>query len=382
MKRLEFFIKNNAVLQFVFKFSLSFVMKFISFFVPINNKMILFTAHNGGINDSPRLIYEQLISQEKEDYIIVWGVNRDNLNAIPNVRTVRINSMKYFLISMRAKYWVASVNIERGLNYKKRKQIYLNTWHGIPIKTIGNDVFGRKDFNFSKVDYFVVSSDYEIPIYQRAFKVKEKSFLRVGLPRNEELFSLNTNLSERSIRLKLGIAEEKKIILYAPTWRESEDSGKSYVIKPPIDLNLWRETLSKEYVVLFRLHPYTEKALKVQFDSFCINVSKYPNLYELMFVSDMLITDYSSIAFDYALTGKPMFCFAYDFDEYKKKRGLYLDLETEFPSDIILDEKTLLDSIVLYKDLDTMETVKKFSNKYNVYFNNPTKECLKYLLQK
>ncbi|MEF3692772.1 MAG: CDP-glycerol glycerophosphotransferase family protein [Acholeplasmataceae bacterium] len=380
MKRLEYYIKNNAVLQFIFKFGLSFVMKTISFFIPINNKMILFTAHNGGINDSPRLIYEQLIRQNNMDYVIVWGVNKNYLNTIFNGRTVRINSFKYFLISMRAKYWVASVNIERGLNYKKRNQVYLNTWHGIPIKKIGNDVLGRRDFNFSKVNYFVVSSDYEIPIYRRALKVRDNSFLRVGLPRNMELFEKKNEDFIQQLRIKLGIGNDKRIILYAPTWRESDDSGKSYTIKPPINLDLWKNTLSNDFVVLFRLHPYTEKALQIQFDSFCIDASNYPNLNELIILSDILITDYSSIAFDYALTGKPMLCFAYDFGEYKNRRGLYLDLETEFPGGVIQDQIMLLDRIMQSDASTIFNKVDSFSNKYNHFFDNPAENCLKILL--
>ena len=109
----------------------------------------------------------------------------------------------------------------------------MNTWHGIALKYIGNDCPGRKDYNFDTLDYLTVSGDHDERVFKSAFNARESSYLRCGMPRNEELWFADEN-KKSAMRKKLGISEGKKVILYAPTWRESTDGGKSYAIKPPI----------------------------------------------------------------------------------------------------------------------------------------------------
>ena len=105
----------------------------------------------------------------------------------------------------------------------------MNTWHGIALKYIGNDCPGRKDYNFDTLDYLTVSGDYDERVFKSAFNARESSYLRCGMPRNEELWLADENKMV-AMRKKLGIPESKKVILYAPTWRESTDGGKSYAI--------------------------------------------------------------------------------------------------------------------------------------------------------
>ena len=133
------------------------------------------------------------------------------------------------------------------------------------------------------------------------------------MPRNERLWH-STEDERIEIRNKLGISQGKKVILYAPTWRDSKDGGKSYEIKPPIHFDKWKKQLGEEYIVLFRAHHQTTKVLGIIYDDFVRNASDYPDVNDLLIASDILITDYSAIAFDFCILCKPIFCYAYDYD--------------------------------------------------------------------
>jgi len=143
----------------------------------------------------------------------------------------------------------------------------------------------------------------------------DNSFLESGRPCNDPLWHVEED-DKQKLKKKLGIPLDKKVILYAPTWRESTNGGKSYDIKPPIDLNVWEEKLSDEYVVLFRAHHITTRVMDVQFNSFLRDYSDYPEINDLYIVSDMLITDYSSVMVDYAILERPILCLTSDMGQY------------------------------------------------------------------
>jgi len=191
----------------------------------------------------------------------------------------------------------------------------MNTWHGVALKSIGNDCPGRKDYNFDTVNHLVVSGDYDKKVFQSAFNARSSSFLRCGMPRNEELWSAGEK-EKAYARKKLGIPDGKKVVLYAPTWRESTNGGKSYDIKPPMHFEEWKRGLGDNYIVLFRAHHLTTKILGLTYDEFLWNMSDYPAVNDLMIAADILITDYSAIAFDYSILCRPIFCYAYDYDTY------------------------------------------------------------------
>jgi CDP-glycerol glycerophosphotransferase len=200
-----------------------------------------------------------------------------------------------------------------------------------------------------------------------------------GLPRNDELYHNKYDID--NIKKKLNIPKDKKVILYAPTVRGNNvDEDFRNFINPPIDFNNWKRILG-EYVILFRAHYFVDKIDEIKginLDN-VINVTSYENLNELMVVSDLLISDYSSIFFDYAILEKPMFCFAYDYDEYIKYQGLYLDINKEIPNGIIRTEKELL---YMIKNLDYSEQVKKtiqFKKKYLSGNGKATQQVVDYI---
>ena len=375
-QRLIYILKHSSFLQAVYRVVMSFVFRFIGLFIPVDDHLVIFVSFMGmGFNDSPKVIYDYLKSHpEYKDYKCVWAF--EHPEKFPELNTVKIDSFAYFKTALKANYWITNTNIERGLKFKKKKQIYLNTWHGIALKHIGNDVQGRKDFNFKTVDHLVVSGDYDEKVFMSAFNAVPDSYLECGMPRNEELW-LASEEQKRAMREKLSIPSDKKVILYAPTWRDSTDGGKNYEIKPPIHFDEWKKTLGDEYVVLFRAHHQTTKVLGVQYDWFVRDASDYPAVNDLMIAADILITDYSAIAFDYSVLCRPIFCYAYDYESYLAERGTYFDIDEKYPNKSCRTEEELLKRI---KNIDYEAeciNTKRFRDDFIQYGVGATETCVK-----
>ncbi len=377
-QRLVYILKHNMFIQRFYKVCMSFVFRLIGLFVATDKDLVLFSSFMGSkFNDSPKAIYDAMCADMGYSrYKCIWAF--DNPENYPDLQTVKIDTLKYFLTALKAKYWVTNTNIERGLSFKKKNTVYLNTWHGIALKKIGNDCPGRKDYNFDQVNYLCVSGKYDEQVFRTAFNANSKSYLKCGMPRNDELWSAEDNDKE-TIRKKLGISFDKTVILYAPTWRDSVDGGKSYAITPPIDFNKWKERLGEKYVVLFRAHHITTKVLDVQFDDFMRDASDYPNVNELMIASDMLITDYSAIAFDYSILGRPILCYAYDYDTYLSERGTYFDIDEKYPNESCKTEKDLLDMIIGLDFDEQAEKTRAFRDFFLEYHGNATQSCVRAL---
>ena len=375
-QRLIYLLKHNAVLQKLYRVIMSFVFRVWGAILPTDDKLVIFVSFMGmGFNDSPKAIYDYMKSHEQyKGYQCVWAF--EHPEKFPDLETVKIDSAAYFKTALRAKYWITNTNIERGLRFKKKNQVYLNTWHGIALKHIGNDVEGRKDFNFDTVDHLVVSGDHDEKVWKSAFNADERTYLRCGMPRNEELW-LADEEKKRQMREKLGLPSDKKVILYAPTWRESTDGGKSYEIKPPIHFDVWKQELGDEYVVLFRAHHQTTKVLGVQYDEFVREASSYPAVNDLMIAADILITDYSAIAFDYSILCRPIFCYAYDYDTYLAERGTYFKIDEKYPNKSCWTEDELLARI---KGIDyeaECANTKRFRDEFIQYGIGATEACVK-----
>ncbi len=374
--RLIYILKHVKFIQKFYVCVMSFVFRIWGKFLKTDDELVIFVSFMGkGFNDSPKAIYDYLITHsECQKYKCVWAFeNPQNFNGL---NSVKIDTLKYFKTALKAKYWITNTNIERGLKFKKKNQIYLNTWHGIPLKYIGNDCPGRNDYNFDTVDFLAVSGDYDECVFKSAFNAREENYLRCGMPRNEELWFSNDYLKTK-FRKKLGIPADKKVILYAPTWRESKDKGKSYSIDLPVSFDRWREILTDEYVVLLRTHHQTDTALGIEYNDFVIDVSKYPFVNDLMIASDLLITDYSAIAFDYSILCRPILVYAYDYEEYLLERGTYFDIDDKYPNKSCRSETELIDRIINLDYKAECQNTKKFRDEFIKYGINSTEICVK-----
>lgn len=379
--KLDYILKHNQVISSVFRACGSLFFRFIGLFLKTDEKAVLFSAHNRGYNDSSRTIYERMLELSYfNDYKLYWGLeNPDNIDIPGNCIKIQADTWEYFITALKCKYWITCVNIERSLKFKKKDTVYLNTWHGTPFVYVGNLAAGRNDFDFSYIDFFCVDGEYSKMLSQKAFNVDPNHMLFTGPPKDDELYNAN-EYDYRRIRKKLGIPEDKIVILYVPTWRDSDDGGKTYSLKPPIDINYWRKELGDDYVILLRTHPYTNNLLGVVFDNFVRDFTLYPNINELMIATDIMVSDYSSIMFDFAILNKPMFAYAYDYDEYKVRRGGFiLDPNDALIDGIIRNEESLIRKIKGCDFKIEGEKTKAFHDKYVQFGGNATDKCIEAL---
>ena len=191
--------------------------------------------------------------------------------------------------------------------------------------------------------------------------------LKYGYPRNDILHADNRDSIAASIKKKVGIPKDKKVILYAPTWRDDEyyESGK-YKFDLKLNLRMMQKKLSDEYVVILRTHYFIADNLDVTgLEGFVYNLSKYDDIAELYLISDILITDYSSVFFDYANLKRPMLFFTYDLDKYRDVlRGFYIDMEKELPGPLLFTTEEIIDSI---ENINTVNA--KYASIYNEFYD-------------
>lgn len=365
-------LKKNKFFMFVYRMVFNFIFRTIGLFTPIDKKMILFVSYGGdNIDDSPKVLFDAI----KKDpffsgYKLIWALNYDC--KIDGAKVIKIDSFKYFFTALKSRIWITNVNIERGLSFKKRKTIYLNTWHGTPIKKIGNAVKNRNDYNFKNVSILCSDGPYMSDIFVKYFKARPENILSVGRPREDALYNDISAEKILDIKTKLNIPESKKIVLYLPTWRR-------HIID--VHLNEWPTILGDDYVVLARMHHLDVNRVDNIQNENVIDVTTYPNLHELYLISDYLISDYSSAFFDFGLLGKPVFCFAPDYVDFYSKGYLFFDLKVEIPNGVF---ETYSDVLLKLKECDYSSESSKtltFVSKYATKPNKATDCCLDSLKQ-
>lgn len=357
-RKLEMMIKKNSYLNRLYTFIGSMIVKTWGLLLKEEPRTILFVSFMGkNFNDSPKVIYDRLIKDPYfSNYQFVWAFTEPDKYEISdkNTKKVKMDSLDYLKTALTASYWVTNVNIERGLHFKKEYTKSINSWHGVPLKKIGNDVKGRNDFDFSDADVFCYSGNYEYEIYKRAFKLTDDNLYKVGMPRNEIVLKNDQKIIDK-VKSELEIGN-KKIILYAPTWRENPNDLKL------MDFAEWKKILADDYILLVKAHGLTQ-GFTIGKNSFVRDISDYEETAELILAADILITDYSSIMFDFTLTNKPIFIYMTDYEKYVAERGVYFDLqETELS--IFEKDKQLLEHIQNYEESEERLKSRNFGKKF------------------
>lgn len=380
MHHIEYILKHNKFFQRLYVITFSFIFRFIGLFLKKDPHLVLFQSLIGrNYGDSPRVLFETMKKDPAfADFKYVWAFDDPERFEVDGAKKIKLNSLSYFLTALKAGVWIANVNIERGLKFKSPKTIFLNTGHGAQFKLDGNSQKNRNDYDYSNVDFFCAFSEFDREIIIRDYQVRRESTVKCGIPRDDELYLLDQN-KINILRKQYNIPEDKKVILYAPTWRDSEDGGGSYAIAPPMDLAYWEEKLGKEYVLVFRAHHLTTKLLGVQFNDFVRDGSQEQNVNNMLAIADVLITDYSSIAFDYAILERPILCFAYDYEEYLNTRGLNEDLHVMFPGSVYEDQDGVINHILNMDLAVELEKAKRVKDRYVEADGNATKVCMDYL---
>lgn len=339
--------------------------------LPIQKNKIVFVSYYGrGYSDNPKYIAEQLLADGmKMKY--VWVVSGKEQKEFPEqFITTQMNSVSYIYHMSTAKFWVD--NARKYYCVKKKGQLYIQTWHGgFGLKRIEKEVedklspayvrMAKRDAK--QIDLMISNSKTLSDLYRSAFWYETGEILECGLPRNDRLFNY-TEQDANKIREKLKLPENVKVCLYAPTFRESRALDIYNM-----DYYLCAKELEKKFggkwIILLRLHPNIFKLSQtIQFDEKVVfNASFYEDIQELYMISDLAITDYSSIMFDFMLTGKPCLMYASDVAEYKKDRNFFVPLE-ELPFPLAEDNQQLAENIEKF-DLETYSSsVEKFMKKH------------------
>ena len=347
--------------------------------LPINNKRIMFESMWGSkYSCNPRYLYEY-IDENYPDYECVWSLKDEHIPIRGNAVRVRKDSLKYFYYLATSKFFVNNVNFAD--HYVKRPgQVEIQTMHGTPLKTLGIDVPG--DFKTKKQedeyiekcgrwDYLTVQSDYASQVSSGCFRFNKK-FLNYGYPRTDMLYAKNNEKDINELKSKIGLPLDKKIILYAPTWSQKNK------FELMLDLKSLKKSLSDEYVLILRLHhlSFNDWTAPVN-DDFVYDLSRYDSIEELYLVSDILVTDYSSVMFDYANLDRPIILFTYDLKEYREKlRGFYIDIVENRPGPLVYTSKELEQAIVNIGEVEkeNRDVRQKFREKFNQYESGSSSE--------
>lgn len=358
--------------------------------IKIDEKTIMFCVFNGkSYTCSPKAIYEYMIkSEEYKEYKFIWAfksVEKYNfLEKNRNTKVVKMNSKEYKKYLAKAKYWIFNYKIPDYL-YPKKEQVFVQCWHGTPLKRLGcdlehfdnvlNTMEGMKKrykIEASKFSYFISPSKFASEKFISAWNLKEigkeNIIIEEGYPRNDFLFNY-TEQDANKIKKELGIENEtRKTILYAPTYRSNQhETGVGYTYKEEVDFEKLKQAIGDKYIVLFRPHYFIANAFDFEkYKGFVYNVSDIDDVNELYIISDMLITDYSSVFFDYANLKRPMIFYMYDLEHYRdKSNGFYIDLK-ELPGNIVKTQEELEKEILaLDKSFVYSQEYKKFNEKYN-----------------
>lgn len=354
------------------------LLSFIGFFIPIRQKTMLITSFAGRkYDDSPRALYEEILKRrEFDDWDIIWAFVDPDKFDIPKGRKMKIDSWKFFMALLYSRVWISNSGMDRNIGINKKGTIKIETWHGTPIKKIGSDQnsgtlgnhkeHGPLDRNTIRC----AQSKFDRNIFARVFNADKKCILLSDLPRNDGLLKYEDK-DVKAIKEKIGLDDNKKVLLYMPTYREYlvNEKNQTY-LAPPIDLVKWEKELGNNFILLIRAHYAISTSLNISVNGFVKDVSEYPYINDLYAVADILISDYSSAYIDFSILDKPMLCFAYDEEEYNMKRGLYIDLRKELPCTIDNNEDTLIDHIKRMDWEKESEASRHFHRKYAPYAGN------------
>lgn len=350
---------------------------YLHFFLkrPMKNNWVFCESFFGkNYSDSPKYIYEYISKNYPRQFKFIWVIDKKD-TGIPYKHTkVKHFSFRYFYYLARSKYYVFNGRQPEWVR-KKKGNVFLQTWHGTPLKRLVFDLDNinstrqkYKDQTFSQSrawDYLIAANQYSSDIFRRCFKY-QKVMLETGYPRNDILHDKSRDQIALGIRKKLGIPEHKKVILYAPTWRDDVYYTKGrYKFELKLDLQLLKEKLGKEYVILIRTHYFIAESIdKMCYTDFTYNLSNYDDISELYLISSILITDYSSVFFDYANLKRPMLFFTYDLDKYRDiLRGFYIDIEEELPGPLLFTTEEIVAAV---NNIDGLQ--QDYQQKYNAFY--------------
>ncbi|WP_234427823.1 CDP-glycerol glycerophosphotransferase family protein, partial [Streptomyces badius] len=350
--------------------------------LPVRRGSVVFESHMGTCyGDSPRALYEEIRRQGLKLHA-TWSYDPSPAGFPDDARLVRRWSWRYLWALARAEYWVDNQGFPQQLR-KPDRTTYLQTWHGSAYKRMGFDETRVRLQNapqrerlqraVDRFDHFLVRSEHDVTTLARAYRLPEERLLRTGYPRNDALIAERTRaetegrLPRPPLAAELGLDDHKKTVLYAPTFRGGP--GKQRKARLLLDVREFAERFGDTHTLLVRAHYLESARLPVCPPGTVVDVSRHHDVSELLTITDVLVTDYSSIMFDFALLDRPVVLFAPDLETYAAERGSYFDLREQAPGPVTATQEELFAALAELKKSDTRYADRRraFAERFGVH---------------
>lgn len=320
---------------------------------------IVYYSFGGRYSDNPRALHQRALAREL-DVEHVWLAAARHAGSFPaGTTTVPVGTPEAVAELESADVVVADNHLPPFT--KRPGATYLQTWHGTPLKRIHRDALNQTDGDallavldddVTRWDVLVGPSEAGVVPLRAAFGFDGAAPV-TGYPRNDALLAPDAAQRRDRVRAQLGIDPGRTAVLYAPTWRDDDrTTGGDPDARLPLDPERFTERLGEQHVLLLRLHQLVPDALRGREVPGVVDVSDHPDINDLYLAADVLVTDYSSAMFDFALTGRPIVLFAYDLAHYRDVvRGFYFDLAEVAPGPVLATSEEVLDAVA---DLDRL----------------------------
>lgn len=381
MKKMD--TESRYIRKRKFKAFLTFLFYCMLRIFPIKDNKLVFTTFegDGGYCCNPRYIAEELIKRDK-DYEIVWLVNNTKKEIPEGIQKVKNTYLNRAYHLVTAKVWVDNSRKAFG-TAKRKKQLYIQTWHaGVASKPIGKfrgKLFPKmahivSAYDSKMIDYVTSNSEWCTRLYPKML-LYHGNIIKTGSPRCDILINNREEIYE-SVRCRYGIPKDAKVVMFAPTFRGGSQKGNRqvFVEEPSLDFLALTEALEKKFggswFIFMRLHPQLAAQLeKVPLKNHAenmIDVSQADDMNELLCASDVLVTDYSSSAFDAICAYIPVFLYADDLEAYVKERGKLMWDMRKLPFSMAETNGELVENIAGFDEDGYRKKINKFQEMHGV----------------
>lgn len=365
----------------LFRYYIIVIISQVSRVFPIKKNRIVCNSYTAGrqYSDSPMYITEYLLNRYKNKYEIIWVFNEpEKFGYLKNkgIKIVKYRSLMDFYYSNSAKVYITNIFGPYPYVIKRRNRIIIETSHGVAYKKLFTSRFGDGTLDFfencwiksriNQCDYCLSGNGLTSDLVYRKSLHFEGKIIEKGLPRNDLFFDNNVVLKEK-VKSNIGANSDDRIILFMPTWR-ADDSRKVLEIDYKRIVEILTKKDNKRWVVLLRLHNLsTVDITDILNDNkgIVIDVTHYPNPQELLIAADFLITDYSSVIWDFSLQGKPILTYTPDILTYNEQRGFNVS-----PNEWILFNSKNENELYSILDNNSLSEIAKASSKHLTKFKN------------
>ncbi len=335
--------------------------------LPLRDQILLMSYAGKQTGDNPRGIADEL-RRRGDRRRQIWAVADWSVTVPEGADAVLIGSAAYFTALGRSRYLISNDHMPAPMR-RRPGQRYAQTWHGTPLKRLGYDIarpsfasgqryFAFMDHDVAQWDLLLSPDPFATPILRRAFRFGGE-IAETGYPRNDALLAkasgpgattgtgATAGDDRERIRRLIGVPPGRRVALYVPTWRDdTRDASGGYRLDFRLDLAAAGRRLAGDYLLAIRGHHLMAGGIPAARDGFTLDVTGYPDINDLLAIADVLITDYSSVMFDFAPTGRPMLFFTYDLERYRDQvRGFYFDFESSAPGPLLRTSAEVVEAL-------------------------------------